>query len=61
MDAIEETLHEEPFDEIILATTPHRIEAWLHVDLPHRVAHLGLPLTEVTMDHMPAADPPPAG
>ncbi len=52
MDAIEETLHDEPFDEIILATTPHRIEGWLHVDLPHRVAHLGLPVTTVIPDHM---------
>jgi hypothetical protein len=53
MDAIEETLHAEPFDEIILATAPHRIERWLHVDLPHRVAHLGLPVTSVTLQHSP--------
>jgi len=50
MDAIEETLHDEPFDEIILATRPHNVERWLHVDLPHRVAHLGLPVTTVTGD-----------
>jgi hypothetical protein len=48
MDAIEETLHDEPCDEIILATAPHGVERWLHVDLPHRVAHLGLPVTTVT-------------
>lgn len=48
MDAIEETLHAEPFDEIILATAPHTVERWLHVDLPHRVAHLGLPVTTIT-------------
>ena len=47
MDAIEETLHDEQFDEIILSTTPHHIEGWLHVDLPHRAAHLGLPVTSV--------------
>ena len=47
MDAIEETLHDEPFDELIIATAPHHIEGWLHVDLPHRVAHLGLPVTAV--------------
>lgn len=51
MDVIEETLNAEPFDEIILATTPHTIAGWLHVDLPHRVAHLGLPLTTVTGQH----------
>jgi hypothetical protein len=51
MDAIEEALHDEPFDEIIIATAPHNVERWLHVDLPHRVAHLGLPVTAVTRDH----------
>ncbi|WP_211233184.1 COG4705 family protein [Solirubrobacter soli] len=45
MDAIEEQLHDEPFDELILAVTPHHIEGWLHADLPHRAAHLGLPVT----------------
>jgi uncharacterized membrane-anchored protein len=45
MDAIEEILHDEPIDELIIATTPHHIEGWLHVDLPHRAAHLGLPVT----------------
>jgi hypothetical protein len=48
MDAIEETLHDEDFDEIILSTLPHSVSRWLHVDLPHRVAHLGLPLTTIT-------------
>jgi uncharacterized membrane-anchored protein len=47
MDAIEETLHDEPFDELIIATTPHHIEGWLHVDLPHRASHLGLPVITV--------------
>lgn len=47
MDAIEETLRDEPIDEIILSTVPHGLERWLHVDLPHRVEHLGLPVTTV--------------
>jgi hypothetical protein len=47
MDAIEEMLHDEPFDEIILSVAPHPIERWLHVDLPHRLAHLGVPVTTV--------------
>jgi hypothetical protein len=47
MAAIEEMLHDEPFDEIMLSVAPHTIERWLHVDLAHRVAHLGLPVTLV--------------
>jgi hypothetical protein len=47
MDAIEEMLHDEPFDEIILSVAPHPIERWLHVDLPHRLALLGVPVTSV--------------
>jgi hypothetical protein len=63
MDAIEETLHTGPgprFDEIILFTTPHRIESWLHIDLPHRVAHLGLPVMTVATEHREAAPVPSA-
>jgi uncharacterized membrane-anchored protein len=45
MDAIEELLHDSPVDELIVATAPHHVEGWLHVDLPHRLAHLGLPVT----------------
>jgi hypothetical protein len=57
MDAIEETLHAgAAFDEIILFTVPHRIERWLRVDLPHRVAHLGLPVTTVSTEHRPVDD-----
>jgi hypothetical protein len=48
MDAIEEALHDGEFDEIILSTLPHRVSHWLHIDLPSRVEHLGLPVTTVT-------------
>jgi hypothetical protein len=48
MDAIEEALRREHFDEIVLSTLPHPVSRWLHVDLPGRVAHLGLPVTTVT-------------
>jgi hypothetical protein len=47
MDAIEETLRAGDFDEIILSTLPRHVSHWLHLDLPSRVAHLGLPLTTV--------------
>jgi uncharacterized membrane-anchored protein len=47
MDAIEETLMNEPVDEIILSVVPHGVARWLHQDLQHRLAHFGLPVTAV--------------
>jgi hypothetical protein len=47
MDAIEETLRDGDFDEVIVSTLPHGISQWLHADLPGRIAHLGLPVTAV--------------
>ena len=47
MDAVEEMLHDEPFDEIILSVAQHALERWLHVDLARRLAHLGLRVTVV--------------
>jgi hypothetical protein len=47
MDAIEEALGDADYHEIILSTLPHSVSHWLHVDLPRRVSHLGLPLTTV--------------
>jgi uncharacterized membrane-anchored protein len=47
MDAIEEALHGGSFHEIILSTLPHDLSHWLHVDLPQRLRHLGLPVTTV--------------
>ena len=46
-DAIEEALAAGDYDEIILSALPRRVSRWLHMDLPHRVAHLGLPVTTV--------------
>jgi uncharacterized membrane-anchored protein len=48
MDAIEETLREGDFHEVIVSTLPHGVSRWLHTDLPSRIAHLGLPVTTVT-------------
>src|SRR5205823_14132210 len=58
MDAIEETLRSGDFQEVIVATAPHGVSSWLHADLPHRVAHLGLPVTTVTVQHREAAPVP---
>ncbi|MCW2976804.1 MAG: hypothetical protein JWM06_2085 [Actinomycetia bacterium] len=55
MDAIEDTLSSAHVDEIILATVHHHLAEGLHVDLPRRVAHLGLPVTTVTAAEQVAA------
>ena len=48
MDAIEETVFSEPIDEILLAVSEGHLAARLHQDLPHRLAHLHLPVTRVS-------------
>jgi hypothetical protein len=50
MDAIEETIYAGDYDEIILSVLPRGVSRWLHMDLPRRVAHLGLPVTTVVLD-----------
>jgi hypothetical protein len=37
-----------PFDEIIIGTLPRRVSRWLRLDLPHKAAGLGVPVTTVT-------------
>ncbi len=46
-DDILAELEASPYSEIILETPPGHISHWLHVDLPHRIAELGYPLTTV--------------
>jgi hypothetical protein len=46
--AVEDALNAEDFDEVIVSTLPKRVSRWLHLDLPHKVASLGLPVTTVT-------------
>jgi hypothetical protein len=38
------------YDEVIVSTRRHRLPRWLHVDLPHRIAALGVRVTEVAGD-----------
>lgn len=46
--AIQDAINLEGFDEIIISTLPTRVSRWLHVDLPSKVAGLGLPVTTIT-------------
>ena len=47
LDAIQDAVNVHGFDEIIISTLPTRVSKWLHLDLPRKVAALGLPVTTV--------------
>jgi hypothetical protein len=49
MDAIEETLFNEPVDEILIDVPTHRLSSSLHQDLERRLAHFHIPV--VTIRH----------
>jgi uncharacterized membrane-anchored protein len=50
-DDIVEELEGSDYDEIILETPPSHVSHWLHVDLPERIKHFGVPLRVVTATH----------
>ena len=53
--AIQDAVNLKGFDEIILSTLPKRFSRWLKLDLPHKTAGLGLPVTTVTAEGREAA------
>jgi hypothetical protein len=60
MKAIEKTLAQRRFDEIILSTLPPGISRWLAWDLPHRVRRrTDVPLTVIAAPTSPVPDPLP--
>ena len=46
--AIQDAVNLHGFDEIIISTLPTRMSRWMRLDLPHKAAGLGLPVTTVT-------------
>ena len=46
--AVEDAVNVHGFDEIIISTLPTRVSRWLQLDLPRKVAGLGLPVTTVS-------------
>jgi len=54
VQAIDDTLIDNPHDEIILSTLPSGISRWLRKDLPQRVGQrFGLPVTTIISERMP--------
>jgi len=45
--AVEDAVNVHGFDEIIISTLPTTVSRWLRLDLPSKVAGLGLPVTTV--------------
>jgi hypothetical protein len=50
LDAIQDAVNLQGFDEIIISTLPTRVSKWLKLDLPSKVSGLGLPVTTVTAE-----------
>ncbi len=48
MAAIHDAVNLRGFDEVIVSTLSARVSRWLRLDLPSKVAGLGLPVTTVT-------------
>jgi hypothetical protein len=49
-EAVRATLERDRYDEVIVSTLPQRVSRWLHLDLAHRIARLGVPVSVVTAE-----------
>lgn len=56
-DVIAGELDAHVYHEVILSTLPHHVSHWLHIDLPSRVADLGVEVRTVVAPHERAAVP----
>lgn len=60
-EAVRDTLKRRPYDEVIVSTLPQRVSRWLHLDLAHRIARLGVPVSIVTAEQAESTLSPGAG
>jgi hypothetical protein len=52
LNAVQDAVNLNGFDEIIVSTLPVRVSRWLRLDLPSKIGGLGLPVTTITAtDH----------
>ena len=56
--AVQDAINLHGFDEVIVSTLSRRVSRWLHLDLPRKIAGLGLPVTTVTAVERAAARSP---
>jgi hypothetical protein len=54
--AIQDAINLHGFDELIISTLPTRVSKWLRLDLPHKAAGLGIPVTTVTAESRESAE-----
>lgn len=50
LQAVRETLASDAYDEVIVSTLPAHVSRWLHMDLPHRIGQLGVPVTVISAE-----------
>jgi hypothetical protein len=55
LDAVQDAVNLDGYDEIIVSTLPKRVSRWLRLDLPHKLEGLGLPVTTVIAQERDAA------
>src|SRR3712207_6316722 len=48
INAVSDAVHVHGAEEIIISTLSPRVSRWLHMDVPRRLAVLGLPITTVS-------------
>ena len=48
IEAIADAINTDGYDEVIISTLPSRVSRWLHLDLPHKVAGMGVKVSTVT-------------
>jgi hypothetical protein len=55
LNAVQDAVNLQGFDEIIISTLPARVSRWLRLDLPSKLGGLGLPVTTITANEQSAA------